>query len=57
MLDVDSSAVIQDVKLLEKLLLDWKIWSKAQVNTLDIKEVDEKEKQMVHPSLWLYLTI
>ncbi|KYO18831.1 lysosomal-trafficking regulator isoform C [Alligator mississippiensis] len=30
MLDVDSSAVIQDVKLLEKLLLDWKIWSKAQ---------------------------
>ncbi|XP_019382698.1 PREDICTED: lysosomal-trafficking regulator isoform X1 [Gavialis gangeticus] len=30
MLDVDSNAVIQDVKLLEKLLLDWKIWSKAQ---------------------------
>uniref|UniRef100_A0A8C4YM44 Lysosomal trafficking regulator n=1 Tax=Gopherus evgoodei TaxID=1825980 RepID=A0A8C4YM44_9SAUR len=30
MLDVDSTAVIQDIKLLEDLLLDWKIWSKAQ---------------------------
>ncbi|XP_010132302.1 PREDICTED: lysosomal-trafficking regulator [Buceros rhinoceros silvestris] len=30
MLDTDSSAVIQDVQLLEKLLLDWKIWSKAK---------------------------
>ncbi|KAM9196354.1 LOW QUALITY PROTEIN: lysosomal-trafficking regulator [Mergus octosetaceus] len=30
MLDVDSTAVIQDVQLLEKLLLDWKIWSKAK---------------------------
>uniref|UniRef100_A0A8C8SEP2 Lysosomal-trafficking regulator n=1 Tax=Pelusios castaneus TaxID=367368 RepID=A0A8C8SEP2_9SAUR len=29
-LDADSVAVIQDIKLLEKLLLDWKIWSKAQ---------------------------
>nr|XP_033792260.1 lysosomal-trafficking regulator isoform X2 [Geotrypetes seraphini] len=29
-LDVDSPAIIQDVKLLEVLLLDWKIWSKAQ---------------------------
>ncbi|KAJ7416509.1 hypothetical protein BTVI_35331 [Pitangus sulphuratus] len=29
-LDADSSAVIQDVQLLEKLLLDWKIWSKAK---------------------------
>ncbi|XP_077781904.1 lysosomal-trafficking regulator isoform X3 [Podarcis muralis] len=29
-LDVESRAVIQDVKLLEELLLDWKIWSKAQ---------------------------
>ncbi|NXO01255.1 LYST regulator, partial [Rhinopomastus cyanomelas] len=29
-LDTDSSAVIQDVQLLEKLLLDWKIWSKAK---------------------------
>lgn len=33
MLDTDSSAVIQDVQLLEKLLLDWKIWSKAKVIT------------------------
>jgi len=33
MLDTDSSAVIQDVQLLEKLLLDWKIWSKAEVIT------------------------
>ncbi|XP_073194262.1 lysosomal-trafficking regulator isoform X3 [Lepidochelys kempii] len=30
MLDADSIAVIQDIKLLEELLLDWKIWSKAQ---------------------------
>ncbi|XP_032039387.1 lysosomal-trafficking regulator [Aythya fuligula] len=30
MLDTDSTAVIQDVELLEKLLLDWKIWSKAK---------------------------
>ncbi|KAJ7342276.1 hypothetical protein JRQ81_009999 [Phrynocephalus forsythii] len=29
-LDVESKAVIQDVKLLEELLLDWKIWSKSQ---------------------------
>lgn len=29
-LDPDSTAVIQDVQLLEKLLLDWKIWSKAK---------------------------
>uniref|UniRef100_A0A8C0C1H2 Lysosomal trafficking regulator n=1 Tax=Buteo japonicus TaxID=224669 RepID=A0A8C0C1H2_9AVES len=30
LLDTDSAAVIQDVQLLEKLLLDWKIWSKAK---------------------------
>ncbi|NXP45524.1 LYST regulator, partial [Heliornis fulica] len=30
MLDTNSTAVIQDVQLLEKLLLDWKIWSKAK---------------------------
>nr|XP_006122129.1 lysosomal-trafficking regulator isoform X1 [Pelodiscus sinensis]XP_014428565.1 lysosomal-trafficking regulator isoform X1 [Pelodiscus sinensis]XP_025039908.1 lysosomal-trafficking regulator isoform X1 [Pelodiscus sinensis]XP_025039909.1 lysosomal-trafficking regulator isoform X1 [Pelodiscus sinensis]XP_025039910.1 lysosomal-trafficking regulator isoform X1 [Pelodiscus sinensis]XP_025039911.1 lysosomal-trafficking regulator isoform X1 [Pelodiscus sinensis] len=30
MLDANSTAVIQDIKLLEELLLDWKIWSKAQ---------------------------
>ncbi|XP_060099186.1 lysosomal-trafficking regulator [Heteronotia binoei] len=29
-LDVETTAIIQDVKLLEELLLDWKIWSKAQ---------------------------
>ncbi|KAM6355196.1 lysosomal-trafficking regulator [Podargus strigoides] len=29
-LDTDSTAVIQDIQLLEKLLLDWKIWSKAK---------------------------
>lgn len=34
MVDTDSTAVIQDVQLLEKLLLDWKIWSKAKVITL-----------------------
>uniref|UniRef100_A0A8D0HE81 Lysosomal-trafficking regulator n=1 Tax=Sphenodon punctatus TaxID=8508 RepID=A0A8D0HE81_SPHPU len=36
MLDVDSTAVIQDVKLLEDLLLDWKIWSKAQQGVWEI---------------------
>ncbi|XP_036893214.1 lysosomal-trafficking regulator isoform X1 [Sturnira hondurensis] len=29
-LDVDSKAIIQDVQLLEELLLDWKIWNKAE---------------------------
>nr|XP_045006323.1 lysosomal-trafficking regulator isoform X2 [Jaculus jaculus] len=29
-LDVESSAIIKDVKLLEELLLDWKIWNKAE---------------------------
>ncbi|XP_036133268.1 lysosomal-trafficking regulator isoform X2 [Molossus molossus] len=29
-LDVESKAIIQDVKLLEELLLDWKIWNKAE---------------------------
>ncbi|XP_051880021.1 lysosomal-trafficking regulator isoform X2 [Pristis pectinata] len=29
-IDTESSAVIQDVKILSELLLDWKIWSKAQ---------------------------
>ncbi|XP_016055350.1 PREDICTED: lysosomal-trafficking regulator isoform X2 [Miniopterus natalensis] len=28
--DVESKAIIQDVKLLEELLLDWKIWNKAE---------------------------
>lgn len=29
-LDVESNAIIQDVNLLEDLLLDWKIWNKAE---------------------------
>ncbi|XP_004691083.1 PREDICTED: lysosomal-trafficking regulator [Condylura cristata] len=29
-LDVESNAIIHDVKLLEEILLDWKIWSKAE---------------------------
>ncbi|XP_014644437.1 PREDICTED: lysosomal-trafficking regulator [Ceratotherium simum simum] len=29
-LDVQSNAIIQDVKLLEELVLDWKIWNKAE---------------------------
>ena len=29
-MDVESNAIIQDVKLLEELLLDWKIWNKAK---------------------------
>ncbi|XP_036775204.2 lysosomal-trafficking regulator isoform X2 [Manis pentadactyla] len=32
-LDVESNAIIQDVKLLEELLLDWKIWNKAEPGT------------------------
>ncbi|XP_075718563.1 lysosomal-trafficking regulator isoform X2 [Rhinoderma darwinii] len=30
-LNYETTAVIQDVRLLEHLLLDWKIWSKAEV--------------------------
>ncbi|XP_031435189.1 lysosomal-trafficking regulator isoform X2 [Clupea harengus] len=29
-LDVESTAVVQDLKLLSEILLDWKIWAKAQ---------------------------
>ncbi|XP_029426239.1 lysosomal-trafficking regulator isoform X3 [Nannospalax galili] len=29
-LDGESNAIIQDVKLLQELLLDWKIWNKAE---------------------------
>ncbi|XP_040824116.1 lysosomal-trafficking regulator isoform X2 [Ochotona curzoniae] len=29
-LDAESNAIIQDTKLLEELLLDWKIWNKAE---------------------------
>ncbi|CAH6809584.1 Lyst [Phodopus roborovskii] len=29
-LDVESHAIIQDVNLLQELLLDWKIWNKAE---------------------------
>ncbi|XP_036091506.1 lysosomal-trafficking regulator isoform X4 [Rousettus aegyptiacus] len=29
-LDVESNAIIHDVRLLEELLLDWKIWNKAE---------------------------
>ncbi|KAJ8365985.1 hypothetical protein SKAU_G00148160 [Synaphobranchus kaupii] len=29
-LDTDSSAVVQDVRLMSEILLDWKIWAKAQ---------------------------
>ncbi|XP_077024529.1 lysosomal-trafficking regulator isoform X2 [Tamandua tetradactyla] len=29
-LDAESNAIIQDVELLEELLLDWKIWNKAE---------------------------
>ncbi|KAL2083317.1 hypothetical protein ACEWY4_021090 [Coilia grayii] len=29
-LDVESTAVVQDLKLLADILLDWKIWAKAQ---------------------------
>ena len=32
-MDVESNAIIQDVKLLEELLLDWKIWNKAEACT------------------------
>ncbi|XP_073729607.1 lysosomal-trafficking regulator isoform X3 [Misgurnus anguillicaudatus] len=29
-LDVESTAVVQDLRLLSEILLDWKIWAKAQ---------------------------
>ncbi|XP_041921908.1 lysosomal-trafficking regulator isoform X3 [Alosa sapidissima] len=29
-LDVESTAIVQDLKLLSEILLDWKIWAKAQ---------------------------
>uniref|UniRef100_A0A674BWS4 Lysosomal trafficking regulator n=1 Tax=Salmo trutta TaxID=8032 RepID=A0A674BWS4_SALTR len=29
-LDTESTAVVQDIKLLSEVLLDWKIWAKAQ---------------------------
>ncbi|KAG5855573.1 hypothetical protein ANANG_G00050490 [Anguilla anguilla] len=29
-LDADSSAVVQDLRLMSEILLDWKIWAKAQ---------------------------
>ncbi|KAJ8285031.1 hypothetical protein COCON_G00038810 [Conger conger] len=29
-LDTDSTAVVQDLRLMSEILLDWKIWSKAQ---------------------------
>ncbi|XP_053461184.1 lysosomal-trafficking regulator isoform X1 [Nycticebus coucang] len=29
-LDIESNAIIQDIKLLKELLLDWKIWNKAE---------------------------
>lgn len=43
MLDTDSTAVIQDVQLLEKLLLDWKIWSKAKVITFFLERLSESQ--------------
>ncbi|XP_059253258.1 lysosomal-trafficking regulator [Mustela nigripes] len=35
-LDVESNAIIQDVKLLEELLLDWKIWNKAKLGAWEM---------------------
>lgn len=33
-LDTDSVAVVQDIRLLADVLLDWKIWAKAEVNKI-----------------------
>ena len=30
-LDLESAAVVQDIQLLSEVLLDWKIWAKAEV--------------------------
>ena len=30
-LDTESTAVVQDIQLLSEVLLDWKIWAKAEV--------------------------
>lgn len=32
-LDTESLAVVQDIRLLSDVLLDWKIWAKAEVIT------------------------
>lgn len=31
-LDTESVAVVQDLRLLSEILLDWKVWAKAQVD-------------------------
>ncbi|MEQ2215917.1 hypothetical protein XENOCAPTIV_007818, partial [Xenoophorus captivus] len=42
-LDAESVAVVQDVKLLSEILLDWKIWAKAEVN---------KARFLLHCGVW-----
>ncbi|XP_076018474.1 lysosomal-trafficking regulator isoform X2 [Genypterus blacodes] len=37
-LDTESNAVVQDIRLLSEVLLDWKIWAKAEVNTCGVWE-------------------
>lgn len=36
---MESKAIIQDVKLLEELLLDWKVWRKAEARAYDFLPV------------------
>lgn len=38
-LDTDSVAVVQDVRLLSDVLLDWKIWAKAEVNNTELHQL------------------
>lgn len=35
-LDTESTAVVQDIRLLSDILLDWKIWAKAEVDRTQI---------------------
>lgn len=35
-LNTESVAVVQDIRLLSDILLDWKIWAKAEVTTTGI---------------------
>ncbi|KAJ7987342.1 hypothetical protein DPEC_G00325490 [Dallia pectoralis] len=35
-LDMETTAVVQDIRLLSEVLLDWKIWAKAQVGVWEM---------------------
>ncbi|EPQ17130.1 Lysosomal-trafficking regulator [Myotis brandtii] len=49
-LDVESKALIQDVKLLEELLLDWKVWRKAEAHGKIFQEKVDSIVSLRHSS-------